>query len=500
MEVWLSLADTYYLRIVWVFLKTTKFEKAMADAQTYQEWRAAALAFDEMSGNNKWKTTDSSEHFDYRSIRDRLENLKRLRLFGYFQGILFALNEGIHGNVGGMGKSILYQRAKIGTKRLIEDYIDEIVKYLELLSTERAGISCEERISFFKRARLCFGQTALMMSGSGTLAYFHFGVAKTLWQQGLLPSVLSGSSGGALICSIFATRNQEELNAFFSSAEMIRHGNDSRHWFNKYKFEIISTDHYRQLVDKLVPDLTFEEAFVKTNLALNISIAPASTHQTSRLLNAITTPNVLIREAIMASSAIPGIFPSVTLRAKDRRGKKVDYLPERQWVDGAISDDLPAKRLSRLYGVNHFVVSQTNPHILPFISERKSGISSTLKRAMINTSRVWINAGAGLLNNSVSKNSSINQVSNALLSVINQDYMGDINILPPFKFRNPGRLLAPLTQSEIYELIEIGERTTWPKIGRINTQTEISRALQLHLTNQLTRDEYKNHSELMRAI
>ena len=39
----------------------------------------------------------------------RLRALQEYREKGDDEGLLFALNEGIHGNMGGMGKSILYQ-------------------------------------------------------------------------------------------------------------------------------------------------------------------------------------------------------------------------------------------------------------------------------------------------------------------------------------------------------------------------------------------------------
>ncbi len=64
-------------------------------------------------------------------------------------------------------------------------------------------------------------------------------------------------------------------------------------------------------VKRLIPDLTFQEAFELTGYSINISVAPAELHQTSRLLNAITSPNVFIRTAVMASCAVPGVFPPV---------------------------------------------------------------------------------------------------------------------------------------------------------------------------------------------
>ena len=42
-------------------------------------------------------------------------------------------------------------------------------------------------------------------------------------------------------------------------------------------------------------------------------------------------------------------------------GKVQPYLPSRRWIDGSFSQDLPAKRLARLYSVNHFIVSQVMP-------------------------------------------------------------------------------------------------------------------------------------------
>lgn len=460
-----------------IFSKVSRLEKQMAVARTYQEWRDAASLLDKAKKLDKWRRTESSPHYDYRSIRRRLEQLKMLRLQADFPGILFALNEGIHGNMGGMGKSVLYEQANVGTKELIEKYIEEVATNLELLSRPRANIDEEERLAFLDRASHCFGASALMMSGSGTLAYFHLGVAYALWRENLIPNVISGSSGGSLIGSILATHTDAELAEFFEARHFINNDPNMGGWLEKYKFKIVSTESFRGLVEKLLPNLTFQEAYEKTGRFVNISIAPSETHQTSRLLSATTSPNVFIREAVMASCAVPGVYPAVTLKAKNQNGFTKDYLPSRKWVDGAISDDLPAKRLSRLYGVNHYIVSQTNPHILPFISESKNSVTGHLKKAISNTAREWINAGANIFNGPLSEFPTLQHISNSMLAILNQDYMGDINILPPFKFRNPARLLAPLTEEEIEELVILGQKATWPKIEMIRIQTKISRLL-----------------------
>ena len=461
-----------------------KFEKAMADAVTYDEWREAALAHDEYSGNDRWKRRDQSRDYDYVSIRHRLDGLRSLRARHDYTGLLFTLNEGIHGNVGGMGRAELYQRAKIGTKQVIEDYVDEIVDALYLLAEiDHEEISQEEKDDFFHRARHCYGHSALMMSGSGMLLYFHVGVVKALLEQDLLPNVLSGSSGGSFVGCVLATHTDEELKTTFDPAHLVEEIEQEKHrlsLIHKIRPQILETHEIQAILERLIPDMTFQEAFERTGRHLNVSIAPAETHQTSRLLNATTTPNVLIRPSVMASAAVPGVYPPVTLMARDKYGDTKEYLPSRKWVDGAMSDDLPAKRLARLYGVNHFIVSQTNPHVIPFVrdAKRRDSPFEVLKVAATRTAREWLNASATILRKPLARRPTLNRITNTALSVINQDYMGDINIIPPFRFHNPTRILAHLSEEEIFDLIRMGERATWPKLEMIRVQTKISRALE----------------------
>jgi len=39
----------------------------------------------------------------------------------------------------------------------------------------------------------------------------------------------------------------------------------------------------------------------------------------------------------------------------------------RRWRDGSLESDLPIKQLKELFNVNHFIVSQANPHIAPLL-------------------------------------------------------------------------------------------------------------------------------------
>ncbi len=454
----------------------------MANAETYDQWQEAAQAYDERNGLQRWKQSEKSRHYDYATIRRRLDTLKLMRDSSDNQGMLFTLNEGIHGNLGGMGSSSLYQKAKFGTKQLIVDYIEEVSSTLEHLAQPKLkGIGLHEKIDFFNRAHLCFGQSALMFSGSGTFLFFHVGVLKALWDQDLIPEVISGSSGGALIAAVAGSRKPEALGEIFQP-EFLEFEDDIKNIIRNLapgKKRKLRKDDLMKIIERIIPDITFEEAYQTSGLKINISIAPFERHQKSRLLNAITSPNVMLREAVLASCCIPGVFPPVSLAAKNVKGQRVPYLPQRKWVDGSLSDDLPMKRLSRLYGVNHFIVSQTNPLTLPFLNteKRNGGLASTIGNTAIKTMKDWGLAASHLMQKPFKENSYASRFINGYIALVSQSYTGDINILPSSRFLSPAQMLASRSSAEVMALLGEGERATWPAIERIRIQTHISRTL-----------------------
>ncbi|MEM1403363.1 MAG: DUF3336 domain-containing protein [Pseudomonadota bacterium] len=453
-----------------------RFKKNLKAATTYSEWREAAQAYDQHLGRDRWRERDQSRQYDYVSIRVRLDQLRALKVRGDNRGLLYALNEGIHGNMAGMGRSGLYAYALSGTKHLIEQYIDEIVDALEYLAEESTDdIDPAEKLDFFRRASHCFGHTALMLSGAGSLLYFHVGVARALHQAELLPTVISGSSGGAIVGAIVCSCPDDGIDEVLNPDYFLEKVSDAPD-----QSGVADPGDMEDQLSRFLPDdLTFAKAFELSGRAVNISIAAAETHQTSRLMNATTSPSVLMRSAVMASSAVPGVFPPVMLQAMDSEGQLKAYLPSRRWVDGSVSDDMPAKRLARLYGVNHYIVSQTNPAVLPFVNDglRKKTPLALLQNAGRRSAREWFNAVTMILDQADRSNGRITRATSMMRSVINQDYMGDINILPDYRFIDPTKLLGFPGEKKVRKLIASGERCTWPKIEMIRQQTRISRCL-----------------------
>jgi len=88
-----------------------------------------------------------------------------------------------------------------------------------------------------------------------------------------------------------------------------------------------------------------------------------------RLLNYLTAPDVLIWSAVTTSCSIPFIFTPSEILAKDPKTHQTrpwNACPER-WIDGSVDNDIPMAKLSELFNVDYFIVSQTNPHIIPFL-------------------------------------------------------------------------------------------------------------------------------------
>ena len=464
----------------------------MREAQSYEEWKAAALAEDERTGAARWREIDRSRRYDYKVIRSRLQEIREVKASGDPHRVLFYLNEGIHGNTGGMGSSALYRKSHFGTKDLVTDYISELAGALEQLAeVDDATIPFGERLEFFRRASHCFGRTALMLSGGGALGLFHVGVTKALIEQGLLPNVISGASAGSIVAAILGTRTDGELletleaRSVVEGFESISEGN-----IELMKGERrMGIEDVRNFVEHQIPDLTFQEAFEKTGRRINISISPRELHQQSRLMNAITSPNVYIRETVLASSAIPGIFPPVTLAAKNARGERQPYVASRQWVDGSVTNDLPAKQLIRLYGVNHFITSQTNPVIL--WSLRDTGAQDSLFAKLWeinqNASREWLRATYPLAMQLTKRLYPFNLFTRMAYGLATQDYTADINIIPRRRFWSPSKLLSILSEEETRFMIAEGEAATWPKIEMIRNCTRISRTLDRILEGMETR-------------
>ena len=467
-------------------LQSRQLLKKMDAAETYEQWTELASAYDHENGLDDWKSADASKSYDYRAIRQRLDLIRDLRFRQDYPQLLFTLNEGVHGNLGGMGKPALYNKAKLGTKNLIHQFVREVCGALhDIDEVDESIISLAEKEDFFVRAGHCYGRSALMLSGGAVLGFFHAGVVKALFEQGLLPDIISGSSADSIIAATACTHTDEELEHRLS-IDNLHHEVDKSSGVQPSlspfasRNQPMDADNLRSYLEKIIPDITFQEAFELTGRKLNITVTGLSPKQAPRLLNATTSPNVLIRPAVMASCAIYGVYPPVTLMCRNAKGETVPYLPDLRWIDGSFVDDLPAKRLTRLYGVNHFIASMTNPAALAITPDPDTP-GNIFRQAFNYQSRIVKNVTTEVLkisrDNLRFKSPALNMLQHLSYGVLAQDYTADINIFLRNRWNHPLQLLAAPSRQAMLRLIREGEVSTWERIEMVRNCTMISRTL-----------------------
>lgn len=453
-------------------------EKQMYEATNYDEWYAAACELDRIEGRDEWRLKKESERYDYRLLASRTGILRRLRKQRDYDRMMFRLREELHGNLGNMANPTLYQEARGGTKKLINDYLDEVTAALRLIcDSDIQKLSPMRKRIFLKRAARSFGRSALLLSGGASLGLFHIGVIDELESQGLLPRVVTGSSAGAIMAGILTTHTDAELE------EMLNPEYIDFEWCSVFRpFDLVKGQSVldqkvlKRFIDRNIPEMTFLEAYQHTNRILNISVSPANSHQFPRLLNYLTAPNVLIRWAALASAAIPGLYPPVQLRAKNFAGKSVAYMPQNRWIDGSVHDDIPKEKVNRLHNINHYIVSQTNPHVVPFLNEEieETGLLPFIQDVIIKAPMVQIEHFLEL----VQQHFELPGVGTMLKkahAMARQNYSGDITIYPDKHLMNLGRMFNNFGPEEVSAMIMEGRRATWPKIERIRNTTQISR-------------------------
>jgi predicted acylesterase/phospholipase RssA len=457
---------------------TTSLESEMTHAASYDQWYAAAHELDHLDGGAQWRDTQQSEDYDYRLIASRVKLIRRMRRQRDHDRLVFRLREELHGNLGNMANPALYRHARTGTKKLINQYLDEVTGALdELCDSSVKTLPPMRKRRFFKRAARSFGRSALLLSGGASLGLFHLGVIAALEEQRLLPRVITGSSAGAIIGAILATHSDDELDRILEPHQI------DYEWCRMFGLvdivkgeSLLDQKLLRRSIERNIPEMTFLEAYQQTGRILNISISPADSHQFPRLLNYLTAPNVLIRWAALASSAIPGLFPPVQLRAKNFDGKSVAYMPQSRWIDGSVHDDIPIDKVNRLHNVNHYIVSQANPHIAPFLHEEigETGLMPFIQDIIVKAPMVQLEHFLELVQLHFELPGLGSMIKKAH-AVVSQNYSGDITIYPDHHLVNVGKIFANFDQDQAESLIQEGRRATWPKIERIRNSTQISR-------------------------
>jgi TAG lipase/steryl ester hydrolase/phospholipase A2/LPA acyltransferase len=394
----------------------------------------------------------------------------------------------------------LYKHSWFGTKFLIDEYINTVLDTIDKFvdTTIRFNVPTSE-VRFYQQsledALKYLGRSALTLSGGALLGMKHIGVVKTLWEAELLPEIISGASAGSIVAGIVGTSTDERM------AEVLEHfpfsdlavfdppGTGAVGWLFQrvrtfiYSGAFFDMENLKRVMKSWLGDITFREAHYKTGRTLNICVSSATSAE-PRLLNYVTAPDVLVWSAVCASCAVPNVFSPANIYEKDAITKEAKLWmqnAQQTFVDGSLDHDIPMRKLSEMFNVNFFIVSQVNPHVRAFL-EPEEDFQGRQPRSPI-PHRNPLQAAKALVRQEIIHRAQqladlgFPQSWYRWASVFNQQYTGDINILPEIKSSEYLHMMMNPSPEFMIEATIAGERATWPRMFRIRNCVAIELAL-----------------------
>lgn len=189
-------------------------ERRLKTVTTYDAYYATASELDNINQFKVWHDNPQSPLFDYNLIQSRLEALKCARFQKDVTTSKLLIRSGLLRNLGNICDSGLFLESHIKTKKVVEEYLLEVVETIQYLS-EIGTESLQQKMQLMSDVGQSFGQTALLLQGGATFGLYHLGVIKALWERELLPLVVSGSSVGALIAALVCVHSESDLSEVF---------------------------------------------------------------------------------------------------------------------------------------------------------------------------------------------------------------------------------------------------------------------------------------------
>ena len=494
-----TLTRTYVLVVEFVqnlFSKARRQLLKLSESKDYQTWLKNAHEIDEILGYDQWKTQINDEsQFDEALLTRLSRRLKRDLVRHDLPKLMNTLvNSACKQDIAGVECEQLYSRCYSGTKLSIDAYYNQVVEALGYVA-ESDALSVEEKARFFKQVSVTYGRTALCLSGGATFGYFHLGVMKALFEQGYLPNIITGTSAGAMMAAMVCVRTDDELEEIFSPELANRTNCLKNSWYEMltslYKTGALLTDEFfrEEAIWFTKKDMTFLEAYELTGRVLNISVMSDEAHSKTKNLNYINSPQITVRSAVVASSAIPGLLPACPLYFKDSQGRVQRYFGNgRLWRDGSLRADIPEKELQQIFRVRYTIVSQVNPHVSAFFFRprghpgnpsgkrgwRGGFISSTFVKLFLLEIHKWLAF--------VRDMELLPRLGGANFSnIFSQTFEGNLTILPKIRWVNFRNVMTDPNVERMELFLRDGQMETYPVIKPLSNRMKIEHTIGLYL-------------------
>ncbi|KAL4443669.1 hypothetical protein ABPG75_011406 [Micractinium tetrahymenae] len=456
-----------------------RLQAILKTAVDYTEWSQAAVALDELNARSGCGGCGRPRQARQQALLGRrADMLAAMRQRGDRFALCAALRLDYMRQAGPCTNNSLLEAAGRCpvVPEAVQRYIDEVKASLHYIATCQE-LALDDRLAFLRELRHAYGRTGLVLSGGGSLGFWHFGVVKALLESNLLPRVVSGSSAGSIGSSLLCTHTDAEVRELVSEfpttpgLDFFAHNNTGQHMRHLIRSGYIQDhDFFQGRLRRLLGDLTFLDAYQRSGRILNISVTAHDTQEPSRLLNYLTAPNVLIWSAVACSSAFPFLFAPQDLLAKDGRGNIVKFSEtgaaqsQRRWADGSLEEDLPMRGLSQTFGCNFFITSQCNPYVVPIVAAMSclprwlsKMVESEFKHRCQQLLKIWPNS--------------------RLMKLLCQPWEGDINMCLPFSALPLSKSTVNFTPADILVAMQLGQRAVWAKLPAIQAACAIEVAI-----------------------
>ncbi|OAA53305.1 lipid acyl hydrolase [Niveomyces insectorum RCEF 264] len=551
-------------------------------AENFEDWEAAGLALDHRYKIDTWRKVDKSRYFAWELISDRLAAFSLALEAGHVQALVHLLQSGLVRNLGNITVPALYKSSFAGTKYLIENYILQVCEIIrdlvtlpesplvstvhdaskdgsgivpitdatvasgrgpdgsssppfirpELARAVRDGrqqpLTRGQKRQLFNNLRQSFGRTSLVFQGGSIFGLCHLGVGRALFLRGLLPGIITGTGGGALIASLLGTHTDDELPGVlngdsinllaFAVKDIGFAARDNsmtykslriaipgivrarwatlrrrmlRFWQEGYFLDVKVLE---QCVRDNGGDLTFEEAYRRTGRTLNITVVTGGANDVPTVLNYVTAPNVLIWTAAVASNVSDGAWygnRQTAILCKDVSGQVApwplaDAVRFRHWAYGSYGTrHSPLQRVAQLFNVNHFVVSQARPYLVPFLepslhSPSMHGFAlGTLARGQT----FLMQRGAHFVRHRLGQMVRLGILPVSLRRLLLDEQVpggpgGPLVLVPRVPLRDYVRLLDAPTIETLRYWIRKGEKAVWPAVAALKIRCSVELALE----------------------
>lgn len=365
-----------------------KTEKLMSQCKNYQDYLHYAYQMDVLTGRiiHMIENNDYMNSHDVNLLKKTTENIKNNIQNEDILHLLDDIKIATSPQFQGIFKEKYYCKTYSNPHVLVSEFIHYTcagLDYIEQHIAQQKQQNMEYIYSHeyiwikkcFKEIFQQWGNTALFLSGGAILGLHHFGVIEAflnisidvdyfkhvnkdfvqgesrnneeiennksdennhpneLWnnyEQTLLPQIICGTSAGSIIAAWVGSRTKEELlkefnigfiyditacfsnDSFYSVLNIFKKGN------------VYDVDRFVKNMYGLFGDITFLEAYLKTNIVLNITVTRAECEnykftcdgEGHIVLNYMNSPNVLIYSAVLASCSFPYLLQPFKLLEK----------------------------------------------------------------------------------------------------------------------------------------------------------------------------------------